>query len=667
MSWGLGGLSDDGGSLAADSRAVSNLVGFMLLFSILLLALAGYQAQVVPQETAQSEFEHHQTVQEDLIEFRNAVFETATAGDSSFGSATATSVTLGTTHPSRILTVGPPSSAGTIQTTDSYNITVQNMRTNRTEEVPTRFVEYNPQYSEYQVGSIWYENSMLYLEDEDAEEPIVLADQQLDTGSTVRIIPTQNEIDENSIGTESIEMEVASAVEENPELFDADTRRMRIELPTRLDDSEYWEGELAESVNYSISPDAYADGVHKLELLVEPDIEINTVGHQSEPTENPLRSPNDAGREFSDSTDPDMSGTGEEEDPYVIMNSDHLQNISNAPGKYYVLGDNIDASDTSNWNGGDGFDPVGNDTDPFTGTLDGDGYFIHGLTIDRDQNSVGLFNTTYEATIQNIGIEETDIDAENRVGGVAGSLENSRIENSYVTGDIDGDDNVGGLVGEQSDSTVENSYTRGNVIGSSDFSIRVGGLVGGSDGTDSSIRNSHSTATVNVTNGIGESGGLVGLLGGQVTVENSYATGDVEGDINVGGLVGVVDGSVTNTYATGNINGDDNVGGLVGFNSNGEVANSYATGAVDGNDNVGGLVGKNANGNIVDSYWDKGTTNQEDGDFVDDDNFGLGDTNDAEPADEMRGAAALGNMTEFDFEDEWQILTHPDDYPLLRR
>jgi len=621
MSWLFVNSCSDG-SLAADRRAVSNLVGFMLLFSILLLALTGYQVQVVPQETAQGEFEHHQTVQNNLIEFRNAVFETATAGQSVLGSGSSvTAIQLGTTHPSRILTVGPPSSSGTLRTSESYNVTVQNTRTNRTETVPTRFVEYTPQYSEYRVGSIWYENSMLYLDERDRDnaEPIVLADQQLAVdGRTIRVIPSQNEINENGIGSASIEKYAADAVEQHPELFEAETRRMQITLPTRLNGTEYWDGELDGSVQYTIDEDAYESGVHELELLVEPDIEINTVGFQSGPTENPLRSPNDADGGFSDpnNAEPEqddlenavdgMNGSGTETDPFVITTDYELQAIDkngSTRGKHYTLGTNIDASGTDQWNGGDGFAPIGNETDAFSGSFDGSGYLISELSVSRTTDSVGLFGEIADdGRIENVGLESINISGDSDVGGVVGSS-SGEIETVYVTGDVDGNgENVGGVVGNNSG-----------------------------------------------------------------TMERLDATTAVDGaDKNVGGVVGYNTGNIETVHASGAVGGDT-TGGLVGEND-GTIVGSYATGVVDGG-TAGGLVGDNS-GILEDAYWDKGTTNQDDavGTGDDGDADGFGDTTDASPAEQMIGSGALdaGNMSGLSA-NEWRTLEQPDDYPLLRR
>jgi hypothetical protein len=102
-----------------------------------------------------------------------------------------------------------------------------------------------------------------------------------------------------------------------------------------------------------------------------------------------------------------------------------------------------------------------------------------------------------------------------------------------------------------------------------------------------------------------------GLLGGDHggIVSNSYSTGNVAGQSNVGGLVGYHShglgmATVSSSYSTSSVNGGSNVGGLVGWNHYGTVTNSYSTSNVAGHDNVGGLVGANWHGAVSNSYYD---------------------------------------------------------------
>jgi hypothetical protein len=68
---------------------------------------------------------------------------------------------------------------------------------------------------------------------------------------------------------------------------------------------------------------------------------------------------------------------------------------------------------------------------------------------------------------------------------------------------------------------------------------------------------------------------------------------------NIGGIAGTNTGTVENCYATGNVKGTSNVGGIVGRNNSGAIRHSYATGNVTGAGSVGGLVGANVGTSTV--------------------------------------------------------------------
>ncbi len=130
------------------------------------------------------------------------------------------------------------------------------------------------------------------------------------------------------------------------------------------------------------------------------------------------------------------------------------------------------------------------------------------------------------------------------------------------------------------------------------------GLFGVNNGT---IQNIGVTGTVNGDN-------QVGLLVGdnQGTVKNAFSQGLVNGTgTNVGGLVGSNSGTLTDTQSYAAVNGDTNVGGLAGNNS-GTITNALAMGNVVGNTNVGGLLGNNSN-IVTASFWDTDSSGVSDG------------------------------------------------------
>jgi len=107
-------------------------------------------------------------------------------------------------------------------------------------------------------------------------------------------------------------------------------------------------------------------------------------------------------------------------------------------------------------------------------------------------------------------------------------------------------------------------------------------------------------------------GGLVGMNLGSVF--NCYTTGIVSGYSCSGGLVGILldDGTVTMCYSSSNVTGMKTAGGLVGWNRGGRITECYTSGTVTGNNDIGGLVGYN-NGVITKSHA-KGVVTSDHGD-----------------------------------------------------
>jgi hypothetical protein len=285
-----------------------------------------------------------------------------------------------------------------------------------------------------------------------------------------------------------------------------------------------------------------------------------------------------------------------------IQTVQDLQNIQNNLAGNYCLANNIDASSTATWNSGAGFIPIGNSTSPFTGSFDGQGHTISGLTISYSSNStanVGLFGTIAgSAQLSNIGLTNVSIKAEmpgGYVGALSGGVEGAAISNCYVTGSV---------------------ASSGSVPGPS---TAIGGLVGFLD--IGSIDQSYSTASVSTSSGTWSGvGGLVGFNNVSGTVSKSFSTGIINNTgysfYGVGGFVGQNYGGITDSYSASTVNGGSSnygIGGFVGSNTGGGIDQAYATGAVSGSatNGVGGFLGSSFyNGVITNAYWDVNTTGQ---------------------------------------------------------
>ena len=270
---------------------------------------------------------------------------------------------------------------------------------------------------------------------------------------------------------------------------------------------------------------------------------------------------------------------------------------ANLSGNYALGADIVDASQTADWNGGLGFKPIGNGgaSSNFSGTFDGLGHGITGLTINRPTaDNIGLFGSARNATIKNITVANVSMNGKYNVGGLVGTTSYSTIDNAHTSGRVSGDANVGGLTGSALNTTVTNSDSTANVYGR-DSNGQIGGLIG--IAYMSSISSSHASGHVEGLNSVG------GLLGSATlsTVRNSYSQSDVMGighdsgpGAKAGGLIGYMNAStVSGSFADTKVYGEnDMAGGLVGSAMSGSIINnSYATGYVVSNNFSGGIVG----------------------------------------------------------------------------
>ncbi|NTU58631.1 MAG: hypothetical protein HGB00_06895, partial [Chlorobiaceae bacterium] len=271
-----------------------------------------------------------------------------------------------------------------------------------------------------------------------------------------------------------------------------------------------------------------------------------------------------------------QGGDGSVGNAYEIADIYGLQGIASSgmQDKNYQLAANIDATSTSAWNSRAGFAPIGyyissKNNRMFTGTFDGLGHTITGLTINRGgTNYIGLFGyVSSGARISNVVLDSIN---------------------------IRGRDFVGGLVGQNS-GTITNCFVIGTSAVNGGYS---GGLVGFNTGTISDCSFTGTSVTGNSA-----VGGFVGYNTG--TIINCTVTGtSVIGSQDVSGFVGYNTGTITNCSSTGtSVTGTDYIGGLVGSNG-GNVRDSFiADVTVKGSGCVGGLVGVNS-GVITNSHYD---------------------------------------------------------------
>ena len=234
---------------------------------------------------------------------------------------------------------------------------------------------------------------------------------------------------------------------------------------------------------------------------------------------------------------------------YTVYNADGLMNIAELVngGKTDI---NITLTADIDLTGKD-WTPISTDYDnSYTGTFDGGGHTITGLTVTTNDEYAGLFGYlgnfgNAAATVKNVVMEGIQITCNHRsgyAGGVAG-YSRGTIENCSVSGSVSSTVSVGGVVGAQRDGSITGCSSSATVKGT----INVGGVAGQT------------------------------IFGATLTA--CYATGNViieidrTQNISGGGLVGFNDGiSLLSCYATGNVTstgsstGYVHIGGFLGDN-----------------------------------------------------------------------------------------------------
>lgn len=306
-----------------------------------------------------------------------------------------------------------------------------------------------------------------------------------------------------------------------------------------------------------------------------------------------------------------------------VSDGEQLQGINNTGADgldfNYALKGDINASDVQ------GYEAIGGTTG-FTGTFDGRGNRVIGLTVNatdstNNKTNAGIFSTVGEGgVVKNVNIYSGNFTGTDNAGAVAG-MNSGRIENVTgfgntvtVTGDTNNAGNAGGIVGVNNGTGTfnDNNDSASTLIGYGIYDVQsigsviagnnkvvAGGLVGTNNG---SLGNSYSDSAVTSTAGTTEGlGGVVGVntvVGNVQYVDSLGVTNGGTNSNKVGGIIGVNNGNMYSGYNESIVTGNNNVGGIIGVNSE-DVTNIVNATGVEGHDYVGGLIGDNA-GNVTD-------------------------------------------------------------------
>ncbi len=271
------------------------------------------------------------------------------------------------------------------------------------------------------------------------------------------------------------------------------------------------------------------------------------------------------------------SGAGSSGSPYQITTCNQMSEIESSLSAHYELANDIDC------NGSSFVGSLGLGGSGFSGTFDGQEHSINSLDLSNRSDSAGsggIFSRLSNATVSNLRVINAQVNGAGSIGILAGGAQlTDTIDNVYVSGVVTcHDDYCGGLIGYAVDNhvTISNSGADVSVISTGDY---VGGIAGRYE--DSTISQTYSTGTVSGDNNVG---GIAGIVSGAADINNVYYSGSVVAlGSNAGGLVGAVElgGQITNAYAAGSVKAGDSVGGLVGDLGDGVISHAFAANFID--------------------------------------------------------------------------------------
>ncbi len=330
-------------------------------------------------------------------------------------------------------------------------------------------------------------------------------------------------------------------------------------------------------------------------------------------------------------------GLGTTNNPYQIATAEQFarlsRDISTLQKHHFVLTHDIDLT-------GHQWVAVGSMAYKFQGTFDGDSHKITGLYINQtDGYCQALFGYIDGATIKNLSVSGhvigydfaagvvgfasgsniiscgnncsvVAISHQCNVGGVvSAAAKNSNITDCYNNGTVLGiEAKVGGIAGYIVESSIENSHNCGSV--KSGNNAEVGGIVGNIEGSTTnkiSITNCYNKGSVSAGDESKVGGIAANVLNCYIT--NCHNLGSVKNGLesNTGGISGIIKScTITNCYNEGSTTtGDEStVGGGVGVVESSIIANSYNMGSVLGgiSANIGGIAGSVKSGVMISCY-----------------------------------------------------------------
>lgn len=278
-----------------DERGQPVQIGFILLFGILVLAFAGYQGYVVPNQNSQVEFQHSQDSVTDMQTFREDFL-----GAAEDGRRFSAGFDLGTDYPARLVALNPPPASGTLRTEtpgdgrfylDAGEHTlaeVCGVEQDGDGGVPSKALVYRPSYNEYQEPSrVVYENTVTYNRFSRNDVVRFTSEQTIIQGREILIPPLVGEVSADGTGRRTIDLYPGRVG-----VGEASGSEVTLTVPTELTAGQ-WSNLLADQMT---SEDGNVKSVTQngssVDIALEPgsyDVRCPVIGTGEKPNNQPVR------------------------------------------------------------------------------------------------------------------------------------------------------------------------------------------------------------------------------------------------------------------------------------------------------------------------------------------------------------------------------------------
>ena len=254
------------------------------------------------------------------------------------------------------------------------------------------------------------------------------------------------------------------------------------------------------------------------------------------------------------------SGDGSADNPYKISTAAELawfrdqvnsgnNRISATLTEDIDLAEFCHAKDGTKYTDELSWTPIGNESNKYIGTFNGNGKIIRNLYINATSDKTGFFGYATDGSIKNITFDNAKVKSIDFYTGIlAGYAGSCFIENikTLANCSVKSYTYTGGIAGNAC-GNISNCENHAMVEGTDG----VGGFAGRYDSSNKSITSCANYGAI--TGADSEVGGMVGqFISG--TIQNSANYGDITGTYNVGNLMGYADEcNLKNVLGTGNV------------------------------------------------------------------------------------------------------------------